>query len=76
MTDPTHDARRPTDAPEGGRRWLPTYLQLRLGALMLAIVLGVTGMSRHDSQLVKGAMIVGGIGIVMRFLKPKRQAGS
>lgn len=68
MTDPT-----PT---EPWRRWLPSYLQLRLTLLMLALALGVTGMARNDQRLVKAAMVAGGIGVVMRFLKPRNKEGA
>ena len=67
MTDPT--------PPDPVRRWLPSYLQFRLTLLVLALVLGITGMSRNDPRLVKAAMVAGGIGIVMRFLKPRQNEG-
>ncbi|MBW8772188.1 MAG: hypothetical protein JF590_02660 [Gemmatimonadetes bacterium] len=60
----------------GWRKWLPSYIQFRLTLLMLAIVLGLTGMTRNDQRLIKAAMVAGGIGIVMRFLKPRNAEGA
>ena len=67
MTEPTPPA--PT------RRWLPTFLQLRLGILMAALVLGVAGMSRNDERMVKVAMVIGGVGLILRFVRPKQPKG-
>lgn len=66
MSDPTHDAPRTTH-PAEGRRWLPTFQQWRLGVLMTAIVLAITGMARNDDRLVKGAIGVAIVGVLMRI---------
>lgn len=64
---------RPQEAPipSTPRSWLPSFLQLRLGVLMCAIVLGIAGMSRSDNRLVIGAIVVGSVGVILRFVKPK-----
>lgn len=67
MTDPAPST--PT------RRWLPTFLQLRLGILMAAIVLGISGMARNDPRLVNVAIAIGSVGVILRFLRPKRPKG-
>ena len=67
MTDPT--------PPAPKRRWIPSFLQIRLGVLMLALVLGVTGMARNDQRAVYAAMAVGAVGVILRFFKPQQQKG-
>ena len=68
---------RPLEAPEPAprRRWIPTFLQLRLGILMAALVLGVVGMSRNDERMVMAAMVIGGVGLILRFVRPKQPTG-
>lgn len=73
MSDPTQHATPNTPAPRA--RWLPSYQQLRLGVLMTSLVLGITGMSRNDERLVKGAIVVAVIGVVMRFFNRPRNRG-
>ncbi len=70
MADPTHDAPRTTHPAEGRRRWIPSFMQIRLGILMLALTLGVTGMVRNDQRVVYVAMAFGAVGVILRFLKP------
>ena len=75
MSDPTRHTAPDTPAAEGRRRWLPTYIQFRLAVLMFAIVLGFSGMIRNDQRLIYGAMGFGAVGVILRFLGPKRQKG-
>jgi len=56
-------------------RWIPTFLQIRLGILMLALMLGVTGMVRNDQRIVHVAMACGAVGVILRFFKPQQQKG-
>lgn len=53
------------------RRWLPSFQMLRLGILMAAVVLGLAGMLRNDDRLILAAMVIGGVGVVLRFVRPK-----
>ena len=62
-----------TPPPAPTRRWLPTFQQWRLGVLMTAIVLALTGMSRNDDRLVKGAIGVAIVGVLMRIYNSIRQ---
>lgn len=66
---------RPGEAadPAPRRRWLPSYQQFRLGVLMTSLVLGITGMSRNDERLVKGAIVVAIVGVLMRVVARLRQ---
>jgi uncharacterized ion transporter superfamily protein YfcC len=50
------------------RRWLPTVLQFRLTLLVLALIVGITGMSRNDQRMVYAAMGFGAVGIILRFV--------
>lgn len=70
MSDPTQHSAPRTSA---SRRWLPTYQQWRLGVLMSALVMGITGMSRHDDRMVNGAIGLAIIGVVMRIVGKLRQ---
>lgn len=71
MSDPTQHSAPSTPAP--ARRWLPTFQQWRLGVLMTAIVLAITGMTQNDARLVKGAIVVAVIGVLMRIVNRYRQ---
>ena len=62
-----------TPPPAPRRRWLPSYQQFRLGILMTALILGITGMSRNDDRLVKGAIGVAIVGVLMRVVNRFRQ---
>ena len=73
MSDPTHEAPSTTHPADGRRRWLPTFQQWRLGVLMTAIVLAITGMTQNDDRLVKGAIVVAIIGVLMRIYNRFRQ---
>lgn len=73
MSDSTQHATPTTPAAEGRRRWLPTFQQWRLGVLMTAIVLAITGMTQNDDRLVKGAIVVAIIGVGMRIVNRFRQ---
>lgn len=48
-------------------RWLPTFQQWRLGILMSAVALGLTGMIRNDARLVKSAIAMAMVGVLMRI---------
>ena len=67
MTDPT----TPT-----WRRFLPSYQMLRLGILMAALTLGLTGMLQHDDRIILAAFILAIIGVILRFAKPKNKEGA
>ena len=71
MSDPTPQAAPATPAVR--RRWLPTFQQWRLGVLMTAIVLAITGMTQNDPRLVKGAIGVAIVGVLMRIYNSVRQ---
>ena len=71
MSDPTPQAA--PDTPAVRRRWLPTFQQWRLGVLMTAIVLAISGMTQNDDRLVKGAIVVAIIGVGMRIVNRYRQ---
>lgn len=68
---------RPPEAMEPARRarWIPSFMQIRLGILMLALTLGVTGMARNDQRVVYVAMACGAVGVILRFFKPQQQKG-
>ncbi|MEO6068600.1 MAG: hypothetical protein ABIQ41_11555 [Gemmatimonadales bacterium] len=58
------------------RRWLPSYQMLRLGILMAALTLGLTGMLQHDDRMILAAFIFAIIGVILRFAKPKNKEGA
>ena len=62
-----------TPPPAPTRPWLPTFQQWRLGVLMTAIVLAITGMTQNDPRLVKGAIGVAIVGVLMRIYNRFRQ---
>lgn len=62
-----------TPPPAPTRRWLPTFQQWRLGVLMTAIVLAISGMTQNDDRQVKGAIVVAVIGVLMRIVNRYRQ---
>jgi uncharacterized membrane protein len=66
MSDPTPDA-------PARRRWPFTYVQVRLGILMTALVFGLSGMVRNDARLIDVGIAVALVGVVMRFLNRKKK---
>ena len=56
-------------------RWKLSFMQVRLIILMLALMLGVTGMVRNDQPVVYVAMAFGAVGVILRFFKPQQQKG-
>jgi hypothetical protein len=71
MSEPTQHPAPSTPAPR--RRWLPTFQQWRLGVLMTAIVLAISGMTQNDDRLVKAAIVIAIIGVLMRIVNRYRQ---
>jgi hypothetical protein len=53
---------------------MPSFIRLRLGFLLSAILIGMLGMARNDSRLVYAGIGLGVIGLVFRFFKPKPNA--
>ena len=73
MLSPMTNDQRPVDSSAAPRRrWLPTFQQWRLGVLMTAIVLAITGMTQNDDRLVKGAIGVAIVGVLMRIVNRYR----
>jgi hypothetical protein len=70
MTEPT-----PEPAAPIRRTWMPSFLQIRLGILMAAIILGISGMARNDSRIVNAAIVIGAVGVILRFVRPKQNKG-
>ena len=58
--------------PPVRRTWMPSFLQLRLGILMAAVILGISGMSRNDPRIVNAAIVIGAVGVILRFVKRKK----
>ena len=73
----TNDQRPQEIQPAVPRRsLLPSYQMLRLGILMAALTLGLTGMLQHDDRIILAAFIFAIIGVILRFAKPKNKAGA
>ncbi len=53
---------------------VPSIIRLRLGALFSAILIGMLGIARNDQRLVYAGMVLGVVGLVLRFVKPKPPA--
>ncbi|MDP9144434.1 MAG: hypothetical protein M3N43_07025 [Actinomycetota bacterium] len=69
MTEPT------TPTPPR-RAWRPTFLQVRLGVLMMALVTGVTGIVQGERRLLHAGIAFGVIGVVMRLVKNLQERGA
>ena len=53
---------------------MPSFIRLRLGFLLSAILIGMLGMARNDARLVYAGIGLGVIGLVLRFFKPRPPA--
>lgn len=73
MTDASQHPTPDTPAAEGRRRWPFTYVQVRLGILMAALVFGLSGMVRNDPRLLDTGIGFAVIGVVMRFFNRKKK---
>ena len=54
---------------------MPSLIRLRLGFLVSAILIGMLGIVRNDSRLIYGGMVLGAIGLALRFIKPGKDEG-
>ena len=61
--------------PARRARWIPSFMQLRLGILLLALLLGVSGMVRNDQRVVYVAIAFGAVGVILRWFKPQQNKG-
>ena len=52
---------------------MPSYIRLRLGFLVSAILIGMLGIVRNDQRLVYAGIVLGLVGLALRFLKPKKE---
>jgi len=53
---------------------MPSFIRLRLGFLLSAVLIGMLGMVRNDSRLIYTGIGLGLVGLVLRFFKPKPPA--
>lgn len=58
------------------RRLIPSFQMVRLGILMAAIILGLLGMKLDNDRVIWAAIIIGGVGVVLRFLRPRIEKGA
>lgn len=69
MTDP--------NAPTTPRRvWRPTFLQVRLGVLMMALITGGTGMAQREPRLIFAGIAFGVVGVLMRLYQRFKSRGA
>jgi hypothetical protein len=54
---------------------MPSYIQIRLGLLFSAVVVGMLGIVRDDARLIYAGIALGLTGLALRFLKPKKDQG-
>jgi hypothetical protein len=54
---------------------MPSYVRLRLGLLLSAILIGMLGIVRNDPRLIYAGIVLGLLGLALRFLKPKKNEG-
>ena len=55
---------------------MPFLIRLRLVLLISAILAGMVGMTRNDSRLIYAGIVLGVIGLVLRYVRPKPVAPS
>lgn len=54
---------------------MPSYIRLRLGFLVSAILIGMLGIVRNDQRLIYVGIILGLVGLALRFMKPRQKEG-
>lgn len=54
---------------------MPSYIRLRLGFLLSAILIGMLGMVRNDARLIYVGIALGVIGLALRLLRPRKEEG-
>jgi hypothetical protein len=75
VSEPTQPPAPSTQTPSPRRVWRPTFLQVRLGVLMMALITGGTGMAQREPQLIYAGIAFGVVGVLMRLYQRFKSRG-